>query len=77
MTSRVNYAPQDFQKMCQQAERDHESKKLILLLDRVKKQIAARGDPGVNVESPKPPVTVLSGNSGLVRQPSRSALFER
>ena len=28
MTNRVAYAPQDFQKMCKQAERDHESKKL-------------------------------------------------
>jgi hypothetical protein len=77
MTSRVNYAPQDFQKMCQQAERDHESKKLIVLLDRVKKQIAARRDPSLKVEAPKPPMTVLSGNSDGVRLPSRSAPFER
>jgi len=77
MTNRVTYAPQDFQKMCQQAERDHEAKKLVVLLDRVKKQIAAREDPAQKVESPKPPLAVLSGNSGVVRLPSRSAPFER
>jgi hypothetical protein len=40
MTNRVTYAPQDFQKMCKQAERDHESKKLVVLMERVKRQIA-------------------------------------
>jgi hypothetical protein len=77
MTSRVAHPPQDFQKMCQQAERDHESKKLVVLLDRVKKQIAARENPALVAELPKPPVGVLSGNSGLLRAPSRSAPFER
>jgi len=77
MTSRVSYAPQDFQKMCEQAERDHESKKLIVLLDRVKKQIAARDNPDVHVESPKPPMAVLGGNPVQLRAPSRSAPFER
>jgi hypothetical protein len=75
MTCRVSYAPQDFQKMCDQAERDHESKKLIVLLERVKKQIAARENPN-QVESPKPPVAVMSLNNAS-RPPSRSALFER
>ena len=42
MTNRVTYAPQDFQKMCKQAERDHESKKLVVLMERVKRQIAER-----------------------------------
>ena len=77
MTSRVAHPPQDFKKMCQQAERDHESKKLVALLDRVKKQIAARENPCVTGELPKPPLGVLSGNSGLLRTPSRSAPFER
>ena len=45
MTNRVTYAPQDFQKMCKQAERDHESKKLVVLMDRVKRQIAEREHP--------------------------------
>jgi hypothetical protein len=45
MTNRVTYAPHDFQKMCKQAERDHESKKLVVLMDRVKRQIAERESP--------------------------------
>jgi len=77
MTSRVSYAPQDFQKMCDQAERDHESKKLVVLLDRVKKQIASRQDPALKADSPKPPMAVLSGDSSLLRPPSRSAPFDR
>ena len=48
MTNRVAYAPQDFQKMCKQAERDHESKKLVVLMERVKRQIAERAEPGVS-----------------------------
>lgn len=77
MTSRVNYTPQDFQKMCDQAERDHESKKLIILLNRVKQQIAAREGAPPSVESPKRPVAVLSGDFSSLRPTSRSAPFER
>jgi hypothetical protein len=73
MTNRVSYAPQDFQKMCKQAERDHESKKLVVLMERVKRQIAERENP----ESPKPPITTLSHDSGFLHLPSRSAPFER
>jgi hypothetical protein len=76
MTNRVVPAPQDFQKMCKQAERDHESKKLIVLMDRVKRQIA-EGKSGVAPGAPKPPVMALSGDSGVFRLPSRSAIFER
>jgi hypothetical protein len=77
MTSRVSYSPQDFLKMCEQAERDYESKKLIVLLERVKKQIAARDDSTLTVESRKPPLAVLSTGPISSRPPSRSALFER
>jgi hypothetical protein len=77
MTNRVSFAPQDFQKMCKQAERDHESKKLVVLITRVKRQIAERENSGLRVEGPKPPVTVISGDCGASRLPSRSALFER
>jgi len=62
--------------MCKQAERDHESKKLAELMERVKRQIAERGNPGANGEAPKIPAAV-SGNSGVLRLPSRSAPFER
>jgi len=77
VTNRVSYAPQDFQKMCQQAERDHESKKLVVLLERVKQQIAVRQNPTWDVDSPKPPVTVISNRSNSSRHLSRSAPFER
>ena len=71
MTNRVTYAPQDFQKMCKQAERDHESRKLILLMERVKKQIAAR-DGHEDLEASVTPI-----NSGSGRLPSRSVPLER
>jgi hypothetical protein len=77
MTNRVSLAPQDFQKMCQQAERDHESKKLVTLLDRVKKQIAQREDPALKAAVPKAPLSVVNGVSSVPRVPSRSAPFER
>jgi hypothetical protein len=73
MTSRVTYAPQDFQKMCKQAERDHESKKLVVLMERVKRQIAERENPGLTGNASQ----ARSGNSGILRLPSRSVPFER
>ena len=76
MTNRVSYAPQDFQKMCKQAERDHESKKLVVLMERVKRQIAER-ESSTWTESPKDRATTASGDSGLMRLPSRSAPFDR
>ena len=73
MTSRVTYAPQDFQKMCKQAERDQESKKLVALMDRVKRQIAQRENPEL-----KAPESKLPAKPGIVlRLPSRSAPFDR
>jgi len=77
MTNRVTFAPQDFQKMCKQAERDHESKKLVVLMNRVKRQIAERENSALRVEVPKPPVTAINSDSSASRPPSRSALFER
>lgn len=72
MTSRVSYAPQDFQRMCKQVERDHESRKLTVLMERVKRQIAERASQPV--DGPKPPLTT---DSGVIRLPSRLAPFER
>jgi hypothetical protein len=77
MTNRVTYAPQDFQKMCKQAERDHETRKLVLLMERVKKQIAERDTRGQNSEpSAKTNLTEISRDAGL-RLPSRSVPLER
>ncbi len=77
MTNRVSYAPQDFQKMCKQAERDHESKKLVVLMERVKRQIAERENPGLMGEASKASTKATSSHSGGLRLPSRSAPFER
>ena len=73
MTNRVSYAPQDFQKMCEQAERDHESKRLIVLMDRVKRQIQERAgeEPG------KRPVSAVLEESTVLHMSRRSAPFER
>ncbi len=74
MTNRVTYAPQDVQKMCKQAERDHENRKLILLMERVKKQIAAGQNGSMTAGEPKPPI---SGDTGSTRLPIRSVPLER
>ena len=71
MTNRVAYAPQDLQKMCKQAERDQESKKLVVLMERVRRQIAERENPSLKKQKPKP------GDSAVLRLPSRSVPFER
>lgn len=77
MTNHVTYAPQDFQKMCKQAERDHEAKKLVILIERVKRQIAQREHSAPAVDSPKPPVTAMTTDPGFLRLFSRPAPFER
>jgi len=76
MTNRVTYAPQDVQKMCKQAERDHENRKLILLMERVKKQIAARQSGREVSDGLKTTVTPIS-DSASSRLPSRSVPLER
>ncbi len=72
MTNRVSPPPQDFQKMCKQAERDQETRKLAILMERVKRQIAEREDAG-NSKRPAIPIR----ESASAKLPSRSALFER
>ncbi|HEY3973770.1 MAG TPA: hypothetical protein VGM18_12250 [Candidatus Sulfotelmatobacter sp.] len=77
MTNRISYAPHDFQQMCKQAERDHESKKLVLLMAKVKRQLAEREDPGSTAERAKGPVGVPAADADLSRLPNRTAPFER
>lgn len=81
MTNRVTYAPQDFQKMCKQAERDHESKKLVVLMERVKRQIAERKGPSsglvVQTSSTSGSGRTMGADSVFLRLPSRSVPFER
>jgi hypothetical protein len=74
MTNRVSYTPQDFQKMCKQAERDHETKKLVFLMERLKRQIEERSNGGSGAERGK---VSLTANSGGVRLPIRSVPLER
>jgi hypothetical protein len=76
MTNRVAYGPHDFQQMCKHAERDHESKKLVVLMERVKRQIAERQSFGAKGETAKPPVGA-TGVESVLRLPSRSAPRER
>jgi hypothetical protein len=63
--------------MCKQAERDHESKKLVVLMERVKRQIAEREHPGLMAERSKGLGNTMGTESGMLRLPSRSAPFER
>jgi hypothetical protein len=77
MTNRVAYAPQDFQKLCRQAERDHESRKLLVLMDRLKRQMAKQANSTQEVDSPKPPLSARSSDSVVLQLPVRSAPFER
>lgn len=67
--------PQDFEKKCKQAEREHEARKLEVLLERVKKQIEYRNDPARKLDSPKPPLMAVSNRSSKLR--ARTILFER
>jgi hypothetical protein len=68
--------PQDFEKKCKQAEREHEARKLELLLEKVKKQIEHRKDPTQKkVDASKP--ALMSVRNGTTSLASRSVVFER
>ena len=77
MTNQLPYTPQDVQKMCKQAERDHEAKKLVFLMERLKRQMAERSNPGFKIEPGKGPATAVTSDSGVVRLPIRSVPLER
>jgi hypothetical protein len=78
MTQRAAHPPQDFQKMCKQAERDQESKKLVVLIERVKRQLEERKPGQVStVNLPKPPLAAVTSAVMRLRVPSRSSIFER
>jgi len=75
MTNRVAYAPRDVQNMCKQAERDHEARKLTVLMERVKRQIAER--EGGSPERGKGPAGAMKADGGILRLPNRSVPLER
>jgi hypothetical protein len=72
MTNRVTFGVQDFQTLPKQIERDHESKRLIVLMERVKRQIAARTEPGSDSEAMKRPATAVGSDSTPQRLSMRS-----
>jgi hypothetical protein len=74
MTNRVSYTPQDFQKMCKQAERDQETKKLVFLIERVKRQIAERTNSGLNADGN---LRTAVNSDSAARLPIRSVPLER
>jgi hypothetical protein len=76
MTNRLSYAPQDFHRKCIQAERDHESRKLTALLERVKVLIAHRENPD-GIDSSKRHAAALTIVSESVGLPGRPVPFER
>jgi hypothetical protein len=61
--------------MCKQAERDQESKKLIVLMERVKRQIAEREKQGATADVSQS--SSASKDSAVLRLPSRSVPLER
>ncbi len=77
MVFREAFETQDFRKMCKHAERDHEMKKLITLIERVKRQLADRGKPsGISSGASKPPATVLP-DAAIPGHLRRWSVFER
>jgi len=63
--------------MCKQAERDHESKKLVSLMERLKRQIAERSNRGTKLEDAKHSSRTVNSDSSAVRLPLRSVPLER
>lgn len=69
--------PQDFEKKCKQAEREHEARKLETLLERVKKQIEHRNNPTQKKIDAPPKSALMAVRNGTSRLPARSVVFER
>ncbi|HTW30935.1 MAG TPA: hypothetical protein VMD76_04610 [Candidatus Sulfotelmatobacter sp.] len=76
MTNRVSFSPEDFHNLGKQAERDRESKRLAILMTRVKQQIADRSSVDAQPESPKPPAAA-NAESSLLQISSRTLPFQR
>jgi hypothetical protein len=74
MVFREAHEAQDDRRMCKHAERDHETKKLIVLIDRLNRQLAAQGKP-ISPTLLKPPASVLS-SGGSARQAGRFTLLD-
>ena len=77
MVFRETFEAQDVRRMFKHAERGHETKKLIQLIDRLNRKMAEQGKKsgGAAGES-KPSVTVLA-NAGGSRPTGGLAILER
>jgi hypothetical protein len=76
MTSRVSFGLPDLHKPLKQVESDHESRKLVALLDRLNRQIADRKIRGLDLDSKRPATAVIQDPT-LSRMPTRSASPEK
>lgn len=65
--------PLDFQKMCKQAEYDHETRKLVVLMERLQRQLGQEQET-VKTGSPKPPTATMGKTLAWARP---RAFFER
>jgi hypothetical protein len=72
MVFREVYESQDFRRLCKHAERDHETKKLDVLIERLNRQLAEQGRKSVPA---KPPVAVLN-TTAASRTIGRFPVFE-
>ncbi len=75
MVFREAFETQDIRRMCKHAERDHEKRKLNVLLDRLNRQLAKRGGGEGVVGVLKPPTSVVA-NDKIARQAGRLSLLD-
>jgi hypothetical protein len=68
MVFREAFETQDIRRMCKHAERRQESKKLVALIGRLNRQLAAQAKP--HAGALKPPASVVS-NAEIVRHAGR------
>lgn len=73
MVFREAFETQDIRRMCKHAERDHEKRKLNVLLDRLNQQLAKREKALGGVL--KPPASVVA-NDKIARQAGRLSLLD-
>jgi hypothetical protein len=73
MALREAYETQDVRRMCKHAERHQESKKLVALIGRLNRQLAAQGI--AHAAAGKPPASVLP-NGGMTRQAGRVVVLD-
>jgi hypothetical protein len=76
MVFREAFETQDVRRMCKHAERGHETKKLMALIDRLNRKMAEQKISGNLTGASKPPATVLV-NAGIPRHLGGLSILER